>query len=130
MLRQEFTIIKLYSFRGGSQRFIRKLDILLEPMYVNHEGTQRPRQDFGFGGNILVGRPCRVSGGRRPTDAREFSKIFVRKLQKFTFYPMFQKRLTKPALLFLTFGQNTIVWETIEKVLKVFTKKIAKNALF
>ena len=77
------------------------------------KGTAQSAAPPGFrfgGGNILVGRPGRGSGGRNPPDEGKFSKIckknFLRKLHG-TILAIFSKKVTNPALIFRTFRRKT-----------------------
>ena len=83
---------------------------------------------FRLGGNILGGRPSRGSGGRSPQDAGEFSKIlkgFLRKLQyKCIILAYFSKKVHEPCVnISQIWTENTIVWETFEKILKMSIRK-------
>ena len=82
---------------------------------------------FRFGGNILGGQTNRGYGGLRPPDTGEFSKIltnFLSKLQKFTIFAYFPTQVNERCVNFShVWTKNTIVWETFEKVLKIFIRK-------
>ena len=102
---------------GGSQDFFRRREHFFKKFSQNFQKMQK-----------IFSKICK----KFSINSQKFFENFIKKMLKMHYFSIFFKKSSNPCVKFFAplDQKNTICWRLLRKILKVFLKKIAKNALF